>query len=691
MPDAPWQFTAALSPRPVVRVAGVDAYGQVLNEYTDQRRIDGTEPAQPWAVYLTDTEQRFRLLCFDLDAKSGNSAAAAARDADVLCGFLHDVGLDAVVCESGPTGGRHVWTALVEGVDAETVATLARLARHVCPSLDISPLSNAATGCVRPPGAPHRAGGRSTILSGSLYTLTAPTGTPEQVRRLVEVLAQRIDKAERTHDLNPQRPLPLDEHARLYLPGPRRELPAGSIAALREDAASGDASAVLWRVLIGAAAARWRHSDVAALVEDSPGLEHVRTYRDRNHRRPRSRADAARVLRRQWDKAVKHVASSPRQIGNDPTFDARADAIAERVRGVQGRADASVGRWSTGGGPADRRVLDGLCILALQALSATVEADIRRLALLVGVGRETARTALLRLSADGWIVQTREAVGSHGAHWTISPGLVIHTSDDTSRSQADPRPVGAGSAERLVLLSRLTLRVGDAAHDVFTLGPGLGHHAGNVYARTTTNPQGSEELARLTGDSPAHTVQTLDRLVAVGVLVRSRQGWCRHHTDQRVAAARRLNVDGRLDERARRYHIEREVWAWWQAEEAWMRAPHRSSAKYRPVRGQRVLLFDVGTHAHGPHPRRADGRLDWHEARRIVEQEHHDQANVDELLSERLRQGWRRRRTDYNVAAARLDKEENYRSRTPRAALRAVIDGRGAADSTAPMALIFSP
>ena len=178
-----------------MRVAGVDAYGQVLNEYTGHRRVDGDEPAQPWAVYLAGTDRRFRLLCFDLDAKSAGSAPAAARDADVLCGLLHDVGLDAVVCESGPTGGRHVWTALAESVDAETVATLARLARHVCPSLDLSPLSNAATGCVRPPGAPHRAGGRSTVLSGVLDALTSPTGTAEQVRRLVEALAQLVDDA----------------------------------------------------------------------------------------------------------------------------------------------------------------------------------------------------------------------------------------------------------------------------------------------------------------------------------------------------------------------------------------------------------------------------------------------------------------------------------------------------------------
>ena len=100
----------------------------------------------------------------------------------------------------------------------------------------------------------------------------------------------------------------------------------------------------------------------------------MRTYRDLGRRKPRNRDDAARVLRRQWDKAVRYVASSDRQVGDDPTFDARADAIATHVRAVQTRADAVAGRWASRGGPTDRRVLDVLCSLALEALNPSLEA-----------------------------------------------------------------------------------------------------------------------------------------------------------------------------------------------------------------------------------------------------------------------------------------------------------------------------
>jgi hypothetical protein len=594
----------------------VDAYHRVMNQYTGQYRLDAAEPDRPWAVHLTDADHRFRLLCFDLDAKTPGAGAAAKRDAEVLAGLLSDAGLDPVTCQSGPTGGRHVWCALAEAVDAETVATLARLARHLCPTLDLSPLSNPVTGCARPPGAPHRAGGRSTVLRGDLVSLTHPSGTATAVYALVEQLAGLIEDSEPATTIAPSKPLPLDEHGRLHLRGPRRALPAVSAAALREDAASGDASAVLWRFLIGAAAARWRHADVAALVPTDPGLEHVRTYRDRATRHPRTRAEATAVLRRQWDKAVRYVASTGRQIGDDPTFESRADAIATHVRHVQERADAAAGRWTQGGGPADRRVLDVLSVLALQALSASVEADIRRLALMAGIGRETARTALLRLSEDGWVSRNRASEGIHGAVWKIGPQVVIHRDADETRSQADPRPAGAGAAERTTLLALLTRRVQDSAHDLFTLGPGLGHLAGTVYARTGAEAQTLRDLTVALGSSALQMRRILDVLSAEGVLVQGPAGWHRTTSDQRRAAALRRGVEGRLADRARLYSVERELWAWWQAEETWMNAPRRTASHRRPTRGQLSLLPDVGTHAYGPYPRRAGGRADHRAARR---------------------------------------------------------------------------
>jgi hypothetical protein len=619
-PTGAWSLTRALSPRPSVRVSVTDATGAILNQYGSHRRTSSAAPANPWAVYLAGTDHRYRLLAFDLDAKNPATAAFAARDAETIAGLLRETGLSALICASGPSGGRHVWTAVTDSVDADTVATLARLARHLCPTLDLAPLTNPATGCVRPPGAPHRAGGTSTVLSGDLDSLLNPTGTADRVRGLVEHLATLVGGTEPPGPLEAHRPLPLDDHGHPYLPGPRRELPAPSRTALAQDAAAGDASAVLWRALIGAASARWKHADVAALAGTSPGLEHLRTYRHSTgittHRVRRAPRDAAATLARQWAKAVAHVATSPRQIGEDPTFDARADAIAAHVRDLQQRADAAAGRWSHGRGPADRRILDVLCQLALQALSTDLEADTRRLALLAGVGRETARIALLRLSADGWITKIQDAEGPRGAHWRIHPHRDIHSQDLIGRSQADPRPAGAGAAERLTLLATLTERIRACAHDVFTLGPGLGHFAGNLYARTLAEPLSLRDLAAAIGSTLAHTARTLDRLTSAGLLLHSPTGWRRHTTDHRRAAAKRLEVDGRLAERTARYRLERELWAWWQAEQAWMQAPRRTAPSRRAGPGQLTLTPELGTNAYGAHPRRPDGKADYRQARR---------------------------------------------------------------------------
>ncbi len=614
----------------MVRVALAEADGTVLNSYTGQHRVDLDAPEVPWAVYLAGRDQRFRLLAFDLDATTDPSPAH--RDAGVLTGLLEAAGIAHVVCESGPSGGRHVWVALAGSVDADTAATLARLTRHVCPTLDLAPLTNPVTGCVRPPGAPHRDGGRSTVLQGDLTTLTAPSTTPEQVRDLVTRLAQLVgDTTEPTATAAPRTPLPVDQHGHLYLPGPRRPLPAASQHALDDAAAAGgvvlgDASAVLWTVLIGAASARWRHDDVAALVPTAPGLEHVRSERDGSRRRPRPAhgpASPVAVLRRQWRKAVQHVATTGRQIGADPTFDARADAITARVREVQARADATAGRWSSGTGPTDRRTLDVLCVLALQALQADLEADVRRLALLAGVGRETARTALLRLGAQGWISQTAPATGPHGARWTITPQVAVHRSTTPNRSQADPRPVGAGAAERLALLTTLTARTADAAHDVFTprAGGGLGHGAGNVWA-CLVQPMTTLQLAYATAHSPDDLEPLLHQLAAHGLLQRADDAWRRpqHHLqhDRRDLVAVQRGVAGRLRERAGRYGVERAAWAWWQAEQTWMRAPRRTDARRRAGTGQLDLLAEPGTITLGAHPRRADGRADFRTARTIV-------------------------------------------------------------------------
>ncbi len=616
-----WALTGAVSPRRLVRVADVDAYGQVANTYTRRAGTDGPRPGAPWAVYLADDAGAFRLLAFDFDAGKGDPAA----DAATLCGWLDRAGLPHVLACSGPSGGRHVWLALTDSLHAGTVDTLARLVRARLPSLDIAPLANAVTGCVRPPGSPHRAGGTSRVLAGDLATLTSPTVTAAGVGRLLEQLAG--DRPEPQTPLDPAARLPTDRAGRLYLPGVRRELPPASAAALAADqtavgkAEAADASAVLRTVLTGAVAARWRCTDVAALVARSPGLEHLRSQGQGpgQPRRVRSPAESRRVLARQWDRAVRWVAAHPRAcVDEDPTFEPRAAALAELVDAVQARADAAAGRWAGPGGPADRRVLDAICVLSLQSMSGPVEADIRRLGLLCGIGRETARTALLRLARDGWLARHCPADGPRAASWILCQGLSTLT-DVPGRSQADPRPPGAGAAERNRWITLLRTRLSAAVHDVFTPAGGLGHATGQLYATLTAAPASIGQLAHRLGCTADEAGYRLGLLRAARLARCTPAGWCVVRVDRRDRAALHLGVAGRLAERARRYALEREAWAWWGEELAWMHAPRRTPASRRPGLGQLTVVEAGGTPpARAPHPRRVDGRADFAAARQAL-------------------------------------------------------------------------
>lgn len=621
-----WALTRALSPRPTVRVADVDACGTAINTYTRTARTTGERPDAPWAVYLADPAGLFRLLVFDLDAAKGDPAA----DAATLGGWLDHAGIPHVVTVSGPSGGRHVWVACAEAVDAATVETLARLARGRLLTLDLAPLANPVTGCVRPPGAPHRHGGTSTVLSGDLITLTSPTVTATDVARLVDQLAADGHRPDRADPVDLTTPLPVDAAGRLYLPGPRRELPAASAAALAQDAAAADASAVLWKVLIGAAAARWRCADLSALAVRAPGLEHLRSHGQgpARPRRPRDRRESRRLLHRQWDHAVRWVAIHPRAaVEDDPTFNPRAATVVQLVEHTQTRADACAGRWAGPGGPADRRVLDALCSLMLHGLSTTVEADIRRLGLLCGIGRETARTALLRLARDGWLTCCSPGDGPRAATWSLTQ--LSTPPQIPGRSQAVPPPTRAGSADRTHWLTRLRTQLAAAAHDVFTPAGGLGHGTGQLYAALTDQPSTTTDLSERLGYPADEIGQRLRTLRTFRLVEHTGTGWALPRIDRRSAAATRLGVSGRLADRAQCYMLEREAWQWWCTELGWMHASTRVAPNRRPGPAQLAMpeIASTGTDR-GPHPRRSDGRADFAAARRALQARQESRVNV---------------------------------------------------------------
>src|SRR5699024_7898020 len=153
---------------------------------------DGEPQDMPYALHLTNDAHRYAHVVFDLDT-SRDGLAGVWRDADTLTGMLAEAGLEHVVSRSGPGGGIHVWVPVSAeaGLDPVDVSALARGAARPIPSLDPGPLTNPATGAARPPGAPHRAGGRAELLhpadpTDALSMFDAPDNTRERFAALAD-------------------------------------------------------------------------------------------------------------------------------------------------------------------------------------------------------------------------------------------------------------------------------------------------------------------------------------------------------------------------------------------------------------------------------------------------------------------------------------------------------------------------
>lgn len=633
-----WALTRRLSPRRTVRIAVHQADGITLNIYDATAQLDGPAPAGPWAMNLADDAGYYQWVVFDLDAKGGNTRADARR----LASWLAPLGIRHLECASGPTGGRHLWVR-AESLHPQLVAAIAHRAASLLPTLDKGPLTNAATGAVRPPLSPHRLRGRSEPLGRGTDPLAAldgpPTLTPERAEQLIALLdAHGAETA--APETAGIRGMVVDAEGHPHLQGARRT-PTARIRALLEhgDPAQPDASITQAALLAGLARARWTYRDVLARLRDSPALEHARSVPYGGTRRPRPGHAPQRVLAASWRLAVRYVASNPLSAGtdDDTDFTVRATAIAETVHALQERANAQPGRWGAGGGtrsararqgrPSHRAVLDAVCLYALQAVNADVEVDIRRLADDTGYGREACRLALLALtSADAgrpWLTRTADAEGPHAARYRL-PETFSTGTENKEWSQGVTRPAPqparastAGPTSRTALIQELGTRLADLAHDVFTAPRSLGRAAGRALRslpRSGTATVG--DIAVATGEPADAVRRKLRRLHAHGLAERTDGAWSRSSTERRDAVAAQLGASGYLASRKARYDAERAVWAWWSAEVGWMRTP----GKKRKRRAPGALPLGAAEPGDFPrYPRGPDGSPNHRQARLYVD------------------------------------------------------------------------
>lgn len=159
-----WKALAHLiAARPKIRL-----WDPATNKFDLTRDLTSRLPALPAAVMIYH-RRRTQILVLDFDTKRQDQQTVDTDFARALS-WITDAGGVAITDQSS-SGGRHIIVPLALGTSATLaeVTPLMRLLEARLPSLDKTPMTNPATGCITVPGSPCREGGHRT-LDGSLAT-----------------------------------------------------------------------------------------------------------------------------------------------------------------------------------------------------------------------------------------------------------------------------------------------------------------------------------------------------------------------------------------------------------------------------------------------------------------------------------------------------------------------------------------
>ncbi len=165
-PAAVWKALAGRMAAP--GRSRVRLWSSASGKYSDTGKLSERLPSRPAAVYIY-AAGRTNFLALDFDVKRGDIAAVAA-DAAAASRWLTECG-GVVVSDRSTNGGRHLLCPLAIGTTASVseVSELLRIMARRLPTLDITPATNAATGCITVPGSPCKEGGHRQLV-GSVDT-----------------------------------------------------------------------------------------------------------------------------------------------------------------------------------------------------------------------------------------------------------------------------------------------------------------------------------------------------------------------------------------------------------------------------------------------------------------------------------------------------------------------------------------
>lgn len=547
----------------------------------------------PTATYLASREGLFRWLAFDFDsAKYGADAVKA--DAAILAAVLDELDVPYLLVQSGPTGGVHIWVLLDDaGANADDVDRLAHALQAHLPTLDISPLTNADTGCVRIPGSPHRHGGHAVPIAGG-HDLEATLTAMDQRRTSAELLTwlharfptRESSACESAQARGPAAATPgltiTGTGAGAHLARARTDLTPATRRLLTEPLPAGaDRSAIAWSILLGMAASGCTWRDVTTHL-DQPGLIRLREDYDRHQ--------AHAIV--QWEKALDAAAATawPRTAA-----DRVDDATSELLAAVSAAA-ADGPRWARPGGESDERVLLAFLALCEQAHATTINVDVRRLGEAANVDHTTVSRSLRRLAAESWVHLQSAAEGTAAATWTLRKPPPCTAAPQVETRPHPPRVPHEASA-----------RLDHAHHDVWVWRHGLGGVGERVHFYWSQGVP-VDEIATATG----YSQRTVHRWISILGGYRLLSWRPRLET-----AARIVGAAGAMLARARRHQVERAVFDWWREELVWRRTPGKKRRKTGPTRASTdpaAIALPIAAPARtrfGRFPTKPGGKMHW--------------------------------------------------------------------------------
>ncbi|AXY49318.1 hypothetical protein [Rhodococcus ruber] len=568
--------------------------------YATTMAVPSRPPGFPWAIYLAGADHRYRLLAFDLD--SGRHGPAIARtDADRLAAHLAELGVPHLRTRSGPSGGQHLWLRLAApGAAPDEVRRLAHALRQHYPSLDTAPLTNPATGAVRPPGAPHRRGGQSRPhLHGSALEAALAGLDTETAPEVVAWLLARHPHSPAPPPRRSSGPVRIvDPVSNPRLDRPRRALTDTTRGLLATAPGPGaDRSALVHSIFLGMARAGHTLADARAAAATAPGL--VRLREDR----ARGREDTDRQWRRALDTAA-HFAPAP------PTTRAPVDDELDRIEAAIGSDPA---HWARPGGASDERILYALLALARTARTRTLDIDCRRLAQAAAVDASTVSRRLRVLTQQSWVTRIRPGSGTRAATWHLE--LPDQAAPLPAATQGEPAPAPGHPS---VLLDHHT-------HDLWAHRSGLGAVAARIHwavisGKPLISGRGRTpvEVATRTGYSLATVTRVLSTLTRLGVPTRTGADTpaLREQLDR---AADRVGASGVGAQRVRRHLLDRELHRWWLEEQDWRRRRGKKTGVPRTVSLTIALPIEAPARLrYGRFPVTDTGRADYRTARAVV-------------------------------------------------------------------------